>query len=110
MTQANQLQIDFGSIVGGPAQPPTGTADAALAQAVSSGEPRTLVCKDLLSSAQREQAATLAKQLFPAMLNNTEQLATFGTPAIEQVNAQVNRIFREVGPVDIPELTQIMHE
>lgn len=109
MTQANGLQIDFGNIVGTPEQP-VGTADAALAQVVSSAEPRTLVCKDLLTPAQREQAAALAKQQLPAMLANTDQLATFGTTAIDQVNAQVNRIFREVGPVDIPELTQIMHE
>jgi uncharacterized protein YaaN involved in tellurite resistance len=110
MTQANELQIDFGSIVGAPAQPPTGSADSALALVVSSGEPRTLVCRDLLSAPQREQAAALGKQLFPAMLANTEQLATFGAPAIEQVNTQVNRIFKDVGRVDIPELTQIMHE
>lgn len=110
MTQANELQIDFGTIVGGGAQAPSGTADTALARVVSTGEPRTLVCKDLLTPAQREQALTLAKQMFPTMLANTDQLATFGSGAIEQVNAQVNRIFREVGPVDIPELTQIMHE
>jgi uncharacterized protein YaaN involved in tellurite resistance len=110
MTEANGLQIDFGTIVGAPPPPASGTADAALAQVVSTGEPRTLVCKDLLSPAQREQATTLSKQLFPTMLANTEQLANFGAPAIEGVNAQVNRIFREVGPVDIPELTTIMHE
>jgi uncharacterized protein YaaN involved in tellurite resistance len=110
MTQANELQIDFGSIVGAPAQAPSGTADAALAQVVSTGEPRTLVCKNLLSPPQQEQALTVAKQMFPTMLANTDQLATFGTSAIEQVNVQVNRIFREVGPVDIPELTQIMHQ
>jgi uncharacterized protein YaaN involved in tellurite resistance len=110
MTQSQELQIDFGSMVGAPEQMQSGTADAALARVVSSGEPRTLVCKDLLTSAQRDQALSVAGQLFPAMLNNTDQLATFGGTAIEQVNAQVNRIFREVGPVDIPELTQIMHE
>ena len=85
-------------------------ADAALARLVSRGDPRALVCKDLLTPAQREQATHVAKQLYPAMLSNTDQLATFGGTAIEQVNAQVNRIFREVGPVDIPELTQIMRE
>jgi uncharacterized protein YaaN involved in tellurite resistance len=110
MTQSNELQIDFGSIVGGPAAPSMGTADAALARVAAGGEPRALVCADLLSPAQQEQARAAAQQLYPVMLANTDQLATFGTGAIDQVNAQVNRIFREVGPVNIPELTQIMHE
>jgi uncharacterized protein YaaN involved in tellurite resistance len=110
MTQSNELAIDFGSIVGARADAPTGSADAALSKVVSSGPPGRLVCVELLSPAQRGQAETLSQKLFPAMLADTDQLATFGSTAIEQVNAQVNRIFREVGPVDIPELTQIMHE
>ncbi len=110
MTQAQELQIDFGSMVGAPERPPAGTADSALALHVADGDSRGLVCKDLLTPAQREQATHVAKQLYPAMLGNTDQLATFGGTAIDQVNAQVNRIFREVGPVDIPELTHIMRE
>jgi uncharacterized protein YaaN involved in tellurite resistance len=108
MTDA--LQIDFGSIVGGPASPPVGAADSAVTNALATAEPRQLVCKDLLTPAQREQAAAAAKQLYPTMLANTDQLATFGNSAIDQVNVQVNRIFREVGRVSIPELTAIMHE
>ncbi|GAA1844355.1 toxic anion resistance protein [Asanoa iriomotensis] len=104
------LQIDFGSIVGGPAALPSGPADAAVSNALVSGQPRQLVCVELLTPAQREQATAAARQLFPAMLANTDQLATFGNTAIDQVNTQVNRIFREVGRVNIPELTSIMHE
>jgi uncharacterized protein YaaN involved in tellurite resistance len=107
---SNELQIDFGQIVGGPEQPPAGSADTAIARVVATGEPRTLVCAELLTPAQRGQASTLAKQMFPAMLADTDKLANFGTTAIDQVNAQVTRIFKEVGPVNIPELTQIMHE
>jgi uncharacterized protein YaaN involved in tellurite resistance len=110
MSQPNQLQIDFGSIVGGPAEPAVGAADQAITTLVSTGEPRQLVCNELLSPAQREQAAALARQLYPAMLADTDKLATFGSGAIDGVNAQVQRIFREVGPVKIPELTAIMHE
>jgi uncharacterized protein YaaN involved in tellurite resistance len=110
MTSANELQIDFGSIVGGPAQPAAGTADVALSAAARSGSPGLLVCAELLTPAQREQAGAVALRLYPQMLANTEQLATFGSSAIEGVNTQVQRIFREVGPVKIPELTAIMHE
>ncbi|SCG39450.1 toxic anion resistance protein [Micromonospora inositola] len=105
------LQIDFGSIVGGPADPPAGAADAAITTALATGaEPQTFACKDLLTPAQLGQAEQASRQLYPTMLANTEALASFGNQALDQVNAQVSRIFREVGRVDIPELTGIMHE
>jgi uncharacterized protein YaaN involved in tellurite resistance len=110
MSQPTELKIDFGSLAGGPTEPVPGTADQAIAALVDTGEPKQLVCADMLSPAQREQAAALARTVYPAMLADTEQLAGFGTSAIDGVNAQVQRIFREVGPVKIPELTQIMHE
>ncbi|MFE9201996.1 toxic anion resistance protein [Micromonospora sp. NPDC007230] len=104
------LQIDFGSIVGGQADPPAGAADAAITTALATAEPKTFSCTDLLTPAQRTQAEQAARQLYPTMLANTEALANFGNQALDQVNAQVSRIFREVGRVDIPELTSIMHE
>jgi len=106
----SELQIDFGNIVGAPPEATTGSADAALSKVVLSGPPKTFVCADLLTDAQRAKALELARQLYPQMLANTDQLANFGSGAIEQVNAQVQRIFHEVGPVRIPELTEIMHE
>ncbi|TDC01774.1 hypothetical protein E1091_02200 [Micromonospora fluostatini] len=104
------LQIDFGTIVGGAADPPAGAADSAISTTLAAGQPRELVCTDLLSPAQRGQAEAAARQLYPAMLADTDQLASFGTSAIDQVNAQVSRIFTEVGRVDIPELTSIMRQ
>src|SRR5262245_26592749 len=108
-SMSDGLQIDFGSIVGGPASPPAGAADSAISTAIATTEPRTLVCKELLTPAQLGQAEAAAKQIYPTMLANTDALATFGTSAIDQVNAQVSRIFKEVGRVNIPELTGIMH-
>lgn len=106
----SELQIDFAALTGGASEPPPGSADKALALVASTGKPAELVCLELLSPPQREQAKTAAKQLYPAMVTNADQLAQFGSQAVDQVNAQVTRIFREVGPVKIPELTQIMHE
>jgi uncharacterized protein YaaN involved in tellurite resistance len=107
---STELQIDFGQLAGGPAEPARGTADSALATIVRSGQPAHLVCVELLTPAQRDQASAVAAKMYPAMFANTDQLAQFGAQAIDQVNAQVQRIFREVGPVKIPELTAIMHE
>ncbi|MFJ6195406.1 toxic anion resistance protein [Micromonospora sp. NPDC092111] len=110
------LQIDFGSIVGGPADPPAGAADAAITTALAATAPATgaeaasFTCRELLTPAQLGQARQAARQLYPTMLTNTEALASFGNQALDEVNTQVSRIFREVGRVDIPELTGIMHE
>jgi uncharacterized protein YaaN involved in tellurite resistance len=104
------IQIDFGGLVGGAATPPAGAADTAISAALVTTQPRQLVCKDLLSPAQRTQAEAAADRLLPAMLADTDQLATFGNAALDQVNAQVGRIFRDVGRVDIPELTAVMRD
>ncbi|MFB9238413.1 hypothetical protein ACFFWC_23250 [Plantactinospora siamensis] len=54
--------------------------------------------------------AQAARQLYPTMVADTEALASFGNQALDQVNAEVSQIVRDVGRVDIPELTSIMHE
>ncbi len=64
----------------------------------------------MLEPAQQEQARAVAKQQFPVLLADTNQLATFGDQAVAAVNRQVSRIFTEVGPVQIPELTSIMRQ
>ncbi|MGO4955983.1 toxic anion resistance protein [Luteococcus sp. Sow4_B9] len=116
MSESNapaQMSIDFGSITGAPAQP-TGAAEssvAVLAQKVAQGAPSSeLSCLAMLSPDQQEQARAVAAQQLPAMLADTQRLATFGDQALTAVNAQVNRIFKEVGPVEIPELTTMMRE
>lgn len=111
----SEMSIDFGAITGGSA-PAVGAAEAsvgtalATASALGSNGPGELSCLAMLSPAQAEQARGAAAQLYPKMLTNTELLATFGNQALDGVNAQVNRIFKEIGNVEIPELTAIMHQ
>ena len=107
------LSIDFDAIGGAPAS--VGAADTGvgqLARAAASGDVAsgTLSALAMLGPAQAEQARAVARKQFPVLLADTQQLATFGDPALAAVNAQVNRIFREVAPVQIPELTTIMHQ
>lgn len=110
----SEMSIDFTAITGGaaPQSGPAETGVAQLAEAAAHGaEPgRTLSCLELLSPAQQEQARALAVQQYPRLLADTQALATFGDQAMAGVNSQVNRIFKEVGPVEIPELTAIMKE
>lgn len=125
------LAIDFSAITGG-AAPARGAADTQLAEAAhhiattpsevsavavantddhlpgqAAGE---FSCMAMLSPAQREQATVAGKQLLPQMLTNTQLLADFGNQALEAVNMQVARIFSEIGPVEIPELTSMMQQ
>lgn len=130
------LAIDFGAITGG-ATPTAGTADTgmrtagqqllqqaslggldAVSKALKADPAASLPgqqagefsCLKMLTPDQQEQARAAAKQLFGQMLANTQLLSDFGNKAIDEVNAQVNRIFREIGPVRIPELTNIMKQ
>lgn len=111
----SEMSIDFGAITGG-AAPAVGAAESSIKQALAtqSALPGTptgeLSCLAMLSPAQAEQARAAGAQLYPKMLANTDLLATFGHQALDGVNAQVNRIFNEIGPVEIPELTSIMHQ
>ena len=123
------LSIDFSAITGGSA-PAKGAADTMLAEAAheiaqapsrelevspddahlpgqASGE---FSCMKMLSPAQQEQAQQAAVQLMPKMLDNTQLLSDFGNQALEGVNMQVARIFKEIGPVEIPELTHMMQQ
>lgn len=107
------LSIDFDAIGGAPAS--VGAADTGvgeLAKAAASGDLAggSLLALAMLAPAQAEQARAVARKQFPVLLADTQQLATFGDPALAAVNSQVNRIFREVAPVQIPELTTIMHQ
>ena len=123
------LTIDFSAITGGSA-PAKGTADTMLAEAaheiahapsreleVSTDEARLpgqgageFSCMTMLSPAQQQQAQEAAVQLMPKMLDNTQLLSDFGNQALEGVNTQVARIFKEIGPVEIPELTNMMQQ
>lgn len=108
------LSIDFASLTG-TAPAATGPADTevgALARRAASGTnaSATLSCLAILTPEQAAQARAVARQQFPVLLADTDQLAVFGDAALAAVNTQVNRVFKEVGPVQIPELTTIMHQ
>ncbi|WP_040160559.1 toxic anion resistance protein [Nigerium massiliense] len=110
-----EMAIDFGAITGG-APAAVGAAESSVGDALQTqralpgNEVGELSCLKMLTPTQAEQAGAAAAQLYPKMLANTDLMATFGDQALDGVNAQVNRIFSEIGPVEIPELTSIMHE
>jgi uncharacterized protein YaaN involved in tellurite resistance len=89
---------------------PKSDADPFIAQYAQTQQSRQqFVCKDLLDPQSYEQAVQYAKQLYPQMLANTQIMMTFGSDSVAGMNTLINRLLKEVEPVDIPELTQIMH-
>jgi uncharacterized protein YaaN involved in tellurite resistance len=88
---------------------PKSDADPFMAQYAQSQQTRQqLVCKDLLDPQSYEQAQKYAHNLYPQMLANTQIMMTFGSDSVAGMNTLINRLLKEVEPVDIPELTQIM--
>lgn len=88
---------------------PTSPADPFLSQYAQSQQTRQqLVCKDLLDPQSLERAQQYARQLYPQMLSNTQIMMTFGSDSVAGMNALITRLLREVEPVNIPQLTEIM--
>lgn len=110
----SEMSIDFNALAG-VETPDRGAAESSVGelavQAAQGAEPgHTLSCLAMLTPEQQEAARKVAAQQFPHLLADTDALGTFGDQALSAVNSQVNRIFQEVGPVQIPELTSIMNE
>lgn len=92
-----------------PAPLEEGNKELVLASAVKTPESRKeLICKDLLVGATLQQATAEAQNLYPQMLGNSPVFMNYGTDALKQVNALVDRILNEVEPIKIPELHALM--
>jgi uncharacterized protein YaaN involved in tellurite resistance len=90
--------------------PPQGEGDSYLNQVATTPATREqFSCKALLSGESLEQAQSYAQQLYPQMLNNTQITLEFGKDAISGMNTLIDRLLKEVGQVDIPQLTSVMH-
>jgi len=89
--------------------PPQGQADTFFKQAAATPKTReSFSCKSLLAGESLEHAQGYARQLYPQMLSNTQIMMDFGKDAVAGMNKLIDTLLREVGPVDIPELTAIM--
>ncbi|MGV9001875.1 MAG: toxic anion resistance protein [Candidatus Saccharimonadaceae bacterium] len=69
-----------------------------------------LVCKDRLVGQTRQNAEAEAEQLYIAMLDNRQIVATYGSFALEDINQLVDRLLHEVEPQKIPQLTNLMKD
>lgn len=88
---------------------PTSPADPFLSQYAQTQQTRQqLVCKDLLDPQSLEKAQQYARQLYPQMLANTQIMMTFGNDSVAGMNSLINRLLKEVEPVNIPQLSEIM--
>src|SRR5215471_8835758 len=107
-TTATSIGGDFQLIV--PPRP-AGQADMVLSQAASTGESRRqLIAMDLLPPDKKKQVQEVAADLLPKMLQNTEIFMNFGEDSVAGMNALIDRMLKEVTPVDIPELESRMRD
>ncbi len=88
---------------------PQGEADLFFKQTAATPATReSFSCKSLLTGENLEHAQVYAQRLYPQMLNNTQVMMEFGRDAVAGMNQLIDTLLKEVGPVDIPELTAIM--
>jgi uncharacterized protein YaaN involved in tellurite resistance len=69
-----------------------------------------LSCSALLRGETRARAEAEAAKVLPAMLGNSQVVMTYGADALTGVNTLIRRLLKEIDPVKIPELTEIMRE
>jgi len=69
-----------------------------------------LVCKDLLQGDTLAKAQAMANELYPQLKSSTQAYLTFGSGALEDMNALVDSLLKEIAPVTIPELKELMHD
>lgn len=118
MTAApDNIQIAFPKVSSGTAlavipPAPATPVNEGLAQfaAAPAETKQRLVCKNLLQGKTRQQAEAMAAELYPKMKENTQIYLEYGSGALEDINALVDRLLKEVGPVQIPELKQLMRD
>lgn len=90
---------------------PQGQADPFMRQLATTQQTReSLVCKTLLQPGTLARAEAIADELYPKMLTNTVMMMQYGQSSVEGMNSLIDRLLKEVEPVDIPELTSLMHE
>src|SRR5215813_128326 len=95
--------------------PPAPTINAvggeATTIAAAGSPPKTLEARAMLAQPQREQVEAYAKQVFPQLLADPNKLDSFGTEAVEQINALVKQMLDEAGrEANIAEIVQITHD
>jgi uncharacterized protein YaaN involved in tellurite resistance len=95
-----------------PAAPTTNALAGQAAELVAAGSPpKQLDCRSMLAPDQRAQVEEYAKQVFPKLLADPNQLDAFGSDAVAQINALVRQMLDEAGrDANIKEIVDITHD
>lgn len=71
---------------------------------------QALVCSQMLDPQVRQVVDRMAAKLYPEMLADQTKVMTYGSDALVELNALVDRLLKEVEPVRIPELNGMMKD
>jgi uncharacterized protein YaaN involved in tellurite resistance len=71
---------------------------------------KELIAFDMLDGATQKSVLAQAQQDFPTLMANNQALLAFGNNALKPLNDLIDRITKEITPVEIPQLTKYMSD
>lgn len=86
---------------------PIGPAEQALSEQMAGGSHRSLHCFALLDDETQATIMTEATDIYARMFEDTTFLMEYGQDAVDSMNALIDTLFKEVDPVEIPEITEL---
>lgn len=103
------LNIDFNSLNDTiDANIPIGAAEYALNQSMSKDNPMGINCFHLLDEATQNVISAEALDVYKHMAEDTAYLMEYGQQAVDSMNALIDTLFKDINPVEIPEITELM--
>ena len=89
--------------------PPTAPATEFLAaKAMVPVARKELIAFDMLDGATQKGVVTQAQEEFPTLLANNQVLLAYGNGALKPLNDLIDRMSKEIKPIEIPQLTKYM--
>jgi uncharacterized protein YaaN involved in tellurite resistance len=89
--------------------PPTAPATEFLAaKALVPVARKELIAFDMLDGATQKGVLTQAQEEFPTLLANNQVLLAYGNGALKPLNDLIDRMSKEIKPIEIPQLTKYM--
>ena len=108
---ANRLDAKEGLAALPPAPTTTVLATQTTTMAQAGSPPQQLDCRKLLAPTQLAQVEAYAKELYPKLAADPNQLDAFGADAVDAINALVKQMLDQAGrDADIPQIVNITHD
>lgn len=71
---------------------------------------RELIAFDMLDGATQKSVLAQAQEQLPALLANNQELLAFGNSVLKPLNDLIDRMTKEITPIEIPQLSKYMSD